>query len=86
MKEFYTNHKELVDQSLHVSYCALLAYLCMVGRVSLWIVPIAILFPYGYAMTREWYQHNRLVWFNKDLAFSAGGTVLGIILSFFIGE
>jgi hypothetical protein len=85
IKEFYNNHKELIDQSAHVSYCALLSFLVMVGRLELWAAPIAIVIPYAFAMLREWYQHNRLIWLNKDLAFSMGGVALGIIISFIVG-
>lgn len=86
MLEFYKKNKELIDQSAHVSYCAFLSFLCMVGRVEMWAAPIAICIPYAFAMGREWYQHDRLVWLNKDLAFSAGGVALGIIISFLVGD
>lgn len=85
MKDFYTNHKELVDQSAHVGYCAILAIICMVGRLHIWAIPIGFLIPYCYAITREWYQHSRLVLFNKDVGFSCTGALVGIIISFLIG-
>jgi len=85
MSEFYTNNKELVDQSLHITYCAFLAFLCLVGRLYPWAIPIAILIPYGVACGREWYQHNRLVLFNKDIGFSLLGAVVGVMITFLIG-
>lgn len=82
---FYTDNKEKIDQSLHISYCAFLAFICLVGRLYWWVIPIAIVIPYVFACGREWYQHDRLVLWNKDVGFSTLGAVVGVMISFLIG-
>lgn len=75
---------EVRDQSLHFLMCFSLAFVTLIGRPYLWVVPIALLIAYGFAMTREYYQHGHIVWINFDLCFGAGGSVAGAAVPFLI--
>jgi hypothetical protein len=75
---------EILDQSLHFLMCFLIALLCMVGRVHIWTIPIALTIAHGFAMTREWYQHARLIWWSFDLAFCGAGAAAGAGVLFLI--
>lgn len=76
---------EMRDQSLHFLMCFALAFFSLLGRPHLWAIPIALLISYGFGMVREWYQHNRLIWWSFDLSFCGLGAVVGSVIPFFIG-
>lgn len=76
---------EARDQSLHFLMCFALSFASLIGRPHFWAIPIALLVSYGFAMTREWYQHNRIIWWSLDLSFCGLGAVSGSIAPFFIG-
>lgn len=81
---FYERFKEPIDQTLHFLMGFSIAILSVTGRVYIWVAPIAFVFAYGFAMTREWYQHGRLVWWNLDLTFAGLGAVTGSAVLFFV--
>ncbi len=81
---FYERFKEPIDQSLHFLMGFAIALLTITGRVYIWAVPISFVMAYGFAMTREWYQHNRLVWWNLDLSFAGLGAIVGSAILFFV--
>lgn len=79
-----TTAGEARDQSLHFLMCFAMAFIQMLGRVHLWAIPIALATAYGLGMIREYYQHNRTVWINRDLYFCGAGAATGVIVPFII--
>lgn len=71
---WYRNHKEFVDQPLHFLMCFLPVIACII-HPAMAAIP-AIMF----ALSREYYQHDRVVFFNRDLYFAYAGALTGAAL------
>lgn len=75
---WYRNHKDLVDQPLHFLMTFVPVVLCLIHPVMS-VIP-ALMF----ALSREYYQHDRVIVWNFDLAFAYAGALAGVVVLIFV--